>query len=203
MPDEGVVTELLARVRGGDNQAKGALFEMFRERLGRMVSTRLDRRLQAKINASDVMQDAFLEYASSLPTYLANPQAPILLWLRVIVGRKLNAIHRAHLNTGKRNGAQEVPLFRNSWPSANSQWMAMSLAGNEPTPSGIVAQHEQAEQIRSALDQLDPIDREILCLRHFEHLTHVEAAVVLGLNKATASKRYLRALARLRSALPQ
>src|SRR5262245_21620426 len=97
MPDESLVNDLLARARGGDDQAKGDLFELFREQLGRMVATRLDRRVQAKVNASDVMQDAFVEYAASLPTYLANPQAPIFLWLRVIVGRKLNAIHRAHL----------------------------------------------------------------------------------------------------------
>src|SRR5438034_11051636 len=101
-------TDLLARARAGDQAAVQAIFSSHRERLRRMVEIRLDRRVQARIDASDVIQDAYVEIVTRLPEYLRDPHLPLFLWLRLVVGGRWTKLHRHHLGTQMRDAGLEV-----------------------------------------------------------------------------------------------
>src|SRR5262245_57368971 len=111
---------LIERARAGDPQALNEIFSQHRERLRRMVEMRLDARLQARIDASDVIQDAYLEIVARLSEYLQNPKLPLFLWLRLVVGERLTTLHRQHLGTRMRDAGREISLYREALPAASS-----------------------------------------------------------------------------------
>jgi RNA polymerase sigma-70 factor (ECF subfamily) len=193
--------ELLRRAGGGDQAALGALFDRHRDRLRRMVQVRMDRRLQGRLDASDVLQEAFLEVARCLDDYRRNPALPFFLWLRVLTGRKLLALHRHHLGTHMRAAGREVSLRGGALPQASSASLAAQLLGRQATPSQEAVRAELQGRIEAVLNGMDDLDREILALRHFEQLSNAEAAQVLGISQAAASNRFIRALKRLRAIL--
>ncbi|HVA46202.1 MAG TPA: sigma-70 family RNA polymerase sigma factor [Pirellulales bacterium] len=201
MREESDDSLLLTSAAQGDQQALNQLFERYRSRLKKMIRLRLNRRLQGRVDDSDVLQDAFLEATRRLPTYLAGPQSPFFLWLRRITGDKLLEIHRTHLGTQARDAQREVSLHRGALPAANSMSLAAQLLGQLTSPSQAAVKAEMRIQLQEALNSLDPLDREILALRHFEQLSNAEAAQELELEPSAASKRYLRALARLQKIL--
>lgn len=166
-----------------------------------MVRLRLDRRLQGRVDPSDVLQDAFLDVTQRLPEYIARPEMPFYLWVRLITGQRLLALHRRHLGAQMRDAGQEVSLYRGALPQASSASLAAQLLGRLTSPTQAAVRAELQIKLQEALNELDPIDREILTLRHFEDLTNTETATVLGLQKAAASNRYVRALKRLKVVL--
>jgi RNA polymerase sigma-70 factor (ECF subfamily) len=177
------------------------LFEGHRSRLRTMLRLRLDRRLQARVDPSDVLQEAFLAAAAGIDRFLADPRIPLYLWLRFLAGRKLEELHRRHLDTGKRDPAREVSLHREPLPMATSAEIALELLGKDPSPSDAAARAELRARLEDAIESLQPLDREVLALRHFEELRTQEVAHALGIEEATARKRYLRAVERLRKVL--
>jgi len=192
---------LLERAAERDTAAVGELFELYRERLRRMVHLRMDRRLQGRLDASDVLQEAFLEYARSLPDYAKKPEAPFYLWLRCLAERKLHALHRRHLGTDMRDAGREVSLLQGAAPEASSVMLAAQLLGKLTAPTQALLRAELQAQVQKALDEMEPIDREVLALRHYEQLNNREAAELLGLSEAAASIRFIRALRRLKGLL--
>jgi RNA polymerase sigma-70 factor (ECF subfamily) len=192
---------LLERARAGDQDALNALFTRHRERLRRMVEMRLDWRLQARIDASDVIQEAHLEAASRLGEYLREPRLPFFLWLRLVVGERLTKLHRQHLGAQMRAAGREVSLYREALPEASSAALAAQLLGKHTSPTEAAVRAERMLRLQEALNTLDPMDREVLSLRHFEELTRAETARVLGIEEPAAAKRYLRALKRLKEIL--
>jgi len=193
--------EQLRRLADGDQQALADLFARYRDRLRRMVKLRLDRRLQGRIDASDVLQDAYLDIARRAPEYAANPTMPFFLWLRFLTGQRLLMVHRQHLGARMRDAGQEVSLYRGALPQASSVSLAAQLLGRMTSPSLAAVRAEMQLKLQEALNGMDPIDREVLVLRHFEELSNGETAAVLGLQKAAASNRYVRALKRLKEVL--
>jgi RNA polymerase sigma-70 factor (ECF subfamily) len=193
--------KLLERAATGDPAAMGELFDMYRDRLRRMIRLRLDQRLQGRLDPSDVLQEAFLEFAQALPTYVNNPEAPFYLWLRCITGRKLQLLHRQHLGTRMRDARREVALHRGALPEASSVSLAAQLLGKLTTPSQACLRAELRLQIQEALSDMEPLDREVLALRHYEQLSNREIAYVLGISEAAASVRFMRALRRLKQLL--
>jgi RNA polymerase sigma-70 factor (ECF subfamily) len=193
--------DLLRRAAAGDGQALGGLFDRHRDRLRRMVQVRLDRRLQGRIDPSDVLQEAYLELARSLADYLRNPAVPFFLWLRYITGMKLQALHRHHLGTKARDAGREVSLHRGALPRASSVSLAAQLLGRHTTPSQAAVRAELRARVQEALSCMEALDREVLALRHFEQLSNAETAEVLGLSETAASNRFVRALKRLKKAL--
>ncbi len=193
--------QLLSRAATGDAQALGDLFGRHSERLRRMVQMRLDRRLQGRLDPSDVVQDAYLEFARALPGYLRNPTIPFFVWLRCLTGRRLQALHRRHLGCQMRAVNREISLVAGTLPLAASDSVAEQLLGCLTTPSQVAMRAELQRRIEQALDSLEPLDREVLALRHYEQLSNAEAAVVLDVSVAAASNRYVRALKRLRQVL--
>jgi RNA polymerase sigma-70 factor (ECF subfamily) len=192
---------LLRQAADGDSQAVDTLFARYEGRLKRMVRLRLNRKLHARVDASDVLQDAYLEVAKRLAEYLRNPSLPFFLWLRHITGQKLIDVHRRHLGAQARDAGRDQSLDGIVGPAAASESLAAHLLGRLSSPSTAAHKAELRGRVQTALDGLDPIDREVLCLRHFEQLSNVETAAVLDLGASAASSRYLRALQRLKTAL--
>ena len=194
-------THLIDRLRAGDRQALGELFQGYRARLRRMVELRMDARLRSRLDASDVLQDAYIDLAGDLDTYRADPKLPPLLWMRLHVGRRLTMLHRRHLGTGMRDAGLEISLYREALPQASSAALASMLLGRHTTPTQAAQRAERLLRIQEALNTLDPIDREVLALKHFEELSRAETAEVLGICPEAAAKRYFRALKRLKEVL--
>jgi RNA polymerase sigma-70 factor (ECF subfamily) len=182
---------LLERAGRGDQDALGELFSRYRERLRRMVQVRLDRRLRGRIDASDVLQEAFVEVARCLDDYLREPALPFFLWPRMIAGRKLRGLHRHHLGTRMRDAGRELLLQGDALPQASSVALAAQLLGRLTTPGQAAVRAELRLQVQEALDGMDVLDREILALRHFEQLSNLEAARVLDISEQAASNEPL------------
>jgi RNA polymerase sigma-70 factor (ECF subfamily) len=193
--------ELCRRIEGGDESALLELFARHRERLKRMVNLRLDRRLQGRLDASDVLQEAYIDVARRGREYLAGPSMPVFLWLRWITGQRLVTLHRRHLGTKVRDAGLEVSLRQGAFPQATSVSLAAMLLGRLTSPTRAAQRAELQLRVQDALNAMDPIDREILTLRHFEELSNNETAQVLGIAKTAASNRYVRALKRLKDSL--
>jgi RNA polymerase sigma-70 factor (ECF subfamily) len=199
--DSSEASDLLPRAAGGDQEAMRELFSRYRDRLKRMVHLRLSRRLQGRVDDSDVVQEAYLDIARRLKEYVAKPELPFFLWLRHMTGLKLTEVHRRHLGTQLRDADREVSLHRGALPEADSVSLAAQLLGKLTTPSAAAIKAETRIYVQEALNSMDPIDREVLALKHFEQLSTSEIADVLGMSKAGAGSRYLRAIKRLREIL--
>src|SRR6516165_7803493 len=190
--------ELLQAASAGDEPALAALVQRHRGRLARMVRLRMDRRLQGRVDPADVVQEAYLALRGKLPHYSAEPRLPFFLWLRLEVGQKLVDVHRFHLGTKMRNAGQEVSLYHGALPQVTSLSLAEHLLGKLTTASQAAMRVELKLRVQEALNSMDPNDREVLILRHFEELSNAEAAQVLGSKPTAAVNRYVRALKRLK-----
>lgn len=199
--DSGPSDELLRRARGGDSNALAELFSRYRDQLRRMVSLRLDRRLQGRVDPSDVLQEAQVEVLRRAASYGADPRMPPFLWLRFITGQQLIASHRRHLGAQMRSAGHEIALHRGPMRQATSASLAEMLLGRLTSPTQAAHRAEVRVLLQEALNSMEPLDREVLALRHFEELSNAEVAQVLGLSKTAASNRYIRALERLRRIL--
>jgi RNA polymerase sigma-70 factor (ECF subfamily) len=199
--DPETTVKTIARAAGGDPEAWHDLVTGHRERLRRMVALRLDPRLRGRVDPSDIIQETFLEATRQLADYERNPPLPFYLWLRQLAGTRLAKAHRSHLGTHQRDVRREVVLPGSAMPEVSSAVLAEHLASRENRPSEAAAHAELRHQLETLLNQLNPLDREVLVLRHFEQLHNAELARVLGLTEAAARKRYLRALERLRERL--
>lgn len=190
---------LLERIRGGNDQAVGELFTLYRERLWRMLYVRLDRRVARRVSPDDVLQETFLDVSRRIGEYLADPAVPVYVWLRFLTGQRMLMMQRVHLGAQMREVSREVALPQGDLPMASSESMAGQLVSQLTSPSQAAIRHEMQERLRAALEEMDPLDREVLALRHFEELSNNEVAQVLGISKEAASKRHIRALKRLRA----
>jgi RNA polymerase sigma-70 factor, ECF subfamily len=195
------ILRLQERIEQGDESALVELFARQRQRLKRMVKLRLDRRLQGRIDPSDVLQEACIDVVRRAREFVASPSMPVFLWLRWITGQKLLALHRRHLGSKMRAAGMEVSLHQGVLPQATSVSLAAMLLGRLTSPTRAAQRAELQLRLQDALNGMDPVDREILTLRHFEELDNNETAQVLGLSKTAASNRYIRALKRLKDSL--
>jgi RNA polymerase sigma-70 factor (ECF subfamily) len=193
--------ELRRRIECGDEAALLELYTRHRTRLRRMVKLRLDRRLQGRLDPSDVLLEAYLDIARRAREYLADPAMPVFLWLRWITAQKLLFLHRQHLGSKARDVNLEVSLQYGALPQATSASLAAMLLGRLTSPTRAVLRAELQRRLQEVLNAMEPIDREVLTLRHFEELNNIETAQVLGISATAASNRYIRALKRLKEAL--
>jgi len=204
MSDEPPKTEqLLAQAAAGDAAAWGSLLAVEQERLIHMIAFRMDPRLRGRIDAADVVQEAFFQASAHREDFFRAPDISLLLWLRKIVCNKLFELHRHHLGTHMRDANRDRPLAApQNWDdSAEALWL--HLSGNLTSPSAAAVRREASARLAEALDRMNATDREVLMLRHFEQLTNAEAARVVGIEERAAGKRYLRSLARLRKILSE
>jgi RNA polymerase sigma-70 factor, ECF subfamily len=197
------IAELEQRLRGGDTQALAELFSRERDRLWRVIHFRLAEPLRGRLGPDDVLQEAFLAASQRLKHYADGPATSPFIWLRMIVNQTLVDLHRQHLGAQRRDAAREVSLDGVPYPQATSASVAIQLVGVFTSPSGAAARADMLGLVQTAIEQMDPIDREVLALRHFEELTNGEVAEALGIEQKAASIRYVRALRRLKEILAQ
>jgi len=190
---------LLDRVRDGDETALNRLLARHRDAIRRMIDRRMDRVVQHRVDASDIVQDVLLEANRRLGDYLANPTMPFRLWLRHMARDRLIDAHRRHRVAASRSVDREVSLAAPPAVDEHSRDDAVAqIADRELTPAAAATWHELERRFAAAVERLDEADRKIVLLRHFEHLSTADAAAALGLSKPAAGMRYLRAMRRLR-----
>lgn len=199
-PDPSRTGELLAQAREGDSDAVEDLLERHRPGLRRMVDARMDRRLERRVDASDIVQDVLLEASQRLEDYLRDPRLPFSLWLRQLAQDRVIDMHRRHRLAGRRSLDREQPI-QTGEDDNSSRELAIQLRDPELTPAAHALREELRDQFLRALGLMDEPDREILMMRHFEQLSNSEAAELLGLSEPAAGMRHLRALRRLRGIL--
>lgn len=192
---------LLERAGKGDADSLNELLTKHRGRLRRMVELRMDPRVRGRVDASDVIQEVYVEVSRKLPDYFRERQLPFFLWLRLLTGQKVSQAHRTHLGTQGRDAAREVSICRGAWPEASSAALAARLMGDFTSPSQVVAKEEMRLLLQDALNEMDETDREVLALRHFEQLSNSETAAALELSDSAACNRHVRALERMKRIL--
>ena len=190
---------LLQRIRSQDGVALEELFALHRERLRKMVRLRLDRRLRGQFTSSAVLQQVYTDAIRRIGEYLADPGQPVFLWLRRLTGERIQKLHRQHLGSHFDAGA-ELSLYRGALPEVNSVSLAAQLIGDKPANQAVV-RADMLIRLQEALNGLDPYDREILAMCHFEEMRDEEVAAVLAIDKMTATLRYVRALKHLKEIL--
>jgi RNA polymerase sigma-70 factor (ECF subfamily) len=163
----------------------------------------MDPRLRGRVDAADIVQEAFVEASAHQDVYFRSPTAPLFLWLRGVVSNKLLEVHRHHLGTRMRDAKCERPLDAPCESNDTSAALCAYLTAGLTRPSVAAMRGEIRARLAEALDGMDPTDREVLAMRHFEQLSNAEAAQVLGIQERAAAKRYLRALERLKRILAQ
>jgi RNA polymerase sigma-70 factor, ECF subfamily len=188
---------LLERACRGDAEARQGLLVACRDRLRRMVSVRLDRRVAARLDPSDVVQEALIDADARLDDFLRRRPLPFYPWLRQIAWERLVKLHRLH-NADKRAVARELhpPL-----PDESALELVRGLAAPDTSPSGRAIREEARQRVREAMQSLGEHDREVLALRYLEQMATAEIAAVLGLGEGAVKMRHLRALQRLRESL--
>ena len=191
------------RLVEGDESVLGELFDIHRERLWRMVQFRMDRRLSARVDADDILQEAFVNAASRVHHYLEDPERSLFIWFRLIVGQTLVDVYRRHIGAEMRDAGREVSLQGMRYPQATSISLAAELLGSVTSPSQAAHRAEVSAQLERALKEMSELDQEVIALRHFEDLTNGEVAEALGIQPTAASNRYVRALTRLKDVLSQ
>ena len=189
--------DLLRRVKEGDHQALADLFSLHRDRLWRIINFRLDSRLLGRVDADDILQEAYLAAAQRIQHYLDDSTQTFFIWLRLIANQTLIDVHRRHLGAQMRDASRDMSIHAH-YAQATSMSIASQLLGNFTSPSQVAMRDEVAVQLDQAIESMEPIDREVLALRHFEELTNSEVAEVLGIQQKAASIRYVRALKRLK-----
>jgi RNA polymerase sigma-70 factor, ECF subfamily len=191
---------LIERAREGDPAAEAAILTGHRDRLRRMIATRLDRRVAARIDPSDVIQEALADASLRLSAYLQNPPLPLLPWLYQFALERLAKLHRYHIRTGKRSvDCETMPPGSSSRESG--RFADDRLIDRGTSPSGRVIRDEARERVRVAMGRLPEGDRKILAMRNIEVLSMAEIAESLGISEGAAKVRHMRALRRLQSFL--
>jgi RNA polymerase sigma-70 factor, ECF subfamily len=191
--------ELLERSVRGDATARQELLIRHRARLRRMVAVRLDHRLGARIDPSDVVQEALADAAVHLDDYLRDRPLPFYPWLRQFAWERLCKLHRHHIHAQRRSINREESDM--ALPDESVRQLAHRLLANDTSPSRRLIRQEQRERVRAALGELAPRDREILVMRHLEQMETFEIAAALGITEGAVRNRQFRALTRLRSLL--
>jgi RNA polymerase sigma-70 factor, ECF subfamily len=200
-PDPIETRAMLEHAAGDDPSAIDRLLACHREPLRRIIAVRLDRALTRREDASDVVQSVLLEASRRLADYLRQPPMPFQLWLRQIARDRLIDVHRRHRIAGRRSIDRERSITANEFFNRSSMDLASVLRDQGLTPAAEAIRRELVDRFHAALEELGEDDREILIMRHFEHLSNAESADALGLSEPAAGMRYLRALRRLRDLL--
>ena len=190
---------LIELAAAGDQDAAGRLFETHRTRLERMVRLRLDDRLQRRMDVDDVVQDVCLEASRRMLDYHRAPTMPFFVWLRFLAVQKLREHYRQHVGAQRRDVRREH--YDEMRSPSSPDFLAKYLSGHLTSPSAAAQRAEIREQLATALSQMTDTDREVLVLRHFDQLSGAEVAAELRLDRSAASKRYVRALHRLKAIL--
>jgi RNA polymerase sigma-70 factor (ECF subfamily) len=186
--------ELLRRAAKGDESAVADLFSRHRDRLRQMVMIRLDPRISARVDPSDVVQETLKKASQALPDFIRRRPLPFYAWLRQLAWERLLQEHRRHIAVQGRSVKREQPLLSDE----SAMQLVDQLTGSATDPSKRLEQEDLRRKVRSSLAALSQDDRELLIMRFLEQLSTSEVAAILGIAVRTVQVRQLRAMRRLR-----
>ena len=195
LPDRNEIIEALHSER---EEALAKYFFAVETRLKRIVNFRLDYRLSGRVSESDVIQETYVRAATRIDSFLDKEDMPFFVWLRLEVNQKLHEIHRHHFGAEKRDIRKEMKFGSNRDSGKTSMALAAHIVAQMTSPSRLIERAEQIAILEKTLNEMNELDREVIALRHFEELSNIETARILDIEPAAASKRYLRALKRLK-----
>jgi RNA polymerase sigma-70 factor (ECF subfamily) len=199
--DDSGISELIGRASGGDREARQVLLASHRARLRQMVALRIDRRLAARFDPSDVVQEALADAGQALSEYLRHRPLPFYAWLRRFAWDRLVELHRRHVLAQRRSIAREE-TWTAPWADPSAVALADHLVASGTSPSHRLDREALRERVQAALALLRPRDREVLVLLYMEDLSAAEIGAVLGMTDGAVRTRHVRALERLRNLLP-
>lgn len=200
-PDAEKTRDLLDRARQGDASAVEHLLDHHRNVIRHLVRIRLDRKVQQRVDVSDVVQDVLIEANRRLQDYLSKTPMPFHLWLRQIAKDRIIDTHRRHRASAKRSVDREQQLRMMRSPDQSSIDLGAQICDPNVTPAEAATREEMGRRVEQAIAELNDSDAEMLIMRHYEQLTNQEVAQLTGLTEPAASMRYLRAIRRLREML--
>lgn len=200
-PEHDKTQQLIEKARSGDPEARDRLLMRHRDALRRMIEMRLDRKIQRRVDASDIVQEVLVDANRRLTDYLADPKMPFHLWLRHMAKDRIIDAHRRHRVSSKRSVDREENLTIGFNMDQSSVDLAAQICDTEATPAAAATMEELQRRFQAAIETMEPADREVIIMRHFEQLTNQDVAAALDLSAAAASMRYLRAIRRLRTLL--
>ena len=204
MPDAEFDTEwLVDRARAGDLTSVAMLMQRHRQRLKKMIDARMDPRLRARVDPSDVIQDALTTAAQRLSEYLETEPIPFYPWLRRITWQTLVHAHQMHLDAAKRSVRRESQGVWGLSDRSTSQLLDVldGLPGNTSTPSAAADREESRRRVTEALASLAEIDREVLVQRYVEQMSMKEIGAGLDMSEAAVQMRHMRALQKMHKLL--
>jgi RNA polymerase sigma-70 factor (ECF subfamily) len=190
---------LLQEARAGDAATLGRLLELYRRYLALLARVQIGQRFQGKVDASDLVQETFLEAHRNFARFQGASEAQLVCWLRQILAAKLADLLRRYLGTQGR----DVRLEREIEDALDHSSAVLDggLIAPQSSPSQQAARREQAVLLADALGQLPDDYREVVVLRNLEGLTFPEVARRMGRSLDSVEKLWMRALARLRQLL--
>ena len=198
-PTRSTVDEWAERAANGDDSARQMLLSFYRPDLRRMVASQLDKRLSARVDPSDIVQETMIDADRRLGKFLRQQAVPLLVWLRKIAADRVIDTHRRHLGSQRRSVIRER---RKSQPlDGSAPELTELIAIGKTNPSGELMREELIEQVRVAINGLPERYREVLVMRHFDQMEPDEIAQVIGISPSAVRSRIVRALLRLREAL--
>jgi RNA polymerase sigma-70 factor, ECF subfamily len=197
------IDDLLRDAAQGDETAVRCLLERHRDRLRRMIAARLDRRLAARLDPSDVVQETLADAARKLPDYLRDRPLPFFAWLYRLAADRLARTHRDHVASTVRGIGREERIDGKSHHEATATRLVDRLMANDTTPGRRMAREERRALLAGAIARMDEADREVVGLRYLDQLAFDEIAAVLEIGLSAAKMRHLRALERLRGLLEE
>ncbi len=180
----------------GGQTVLASLFSSYQNCLERIVSFRLDPRIRGRIDAVDILQEAYLEVSHRLQSFLESTDVSFFVWLRQQTLQTLIDVHRREFRQ-KRDVNREIRFVSAGTADGTSRSIAQFLIDQLASPSQLAVNAEEIQWLQEALNSMNEVDREVLALRHFEQLGNSQVAEILGLTATAASNRYLRAAARL------
>lgn len=200
-PEGDKTQQFINQIKDGDSDAVNGLLERHRQAIRRLVQMRLDNAIARRVDASDVVQDVMFEASRRLEDYLKTPSMPFHLWLRQLAKDRIIDMHRRHRTAQRRSVDREQRVSSLGNDDKSAADLASILKDAELTPAAATVRKEMEERFLLAVNELAEDDRELIMMRHFEHLGNSEVAETLGLSAPAAGMRYLRAIRRLREAL--
>ena len=200
--DDSQSDELVERAALGDRAAGERLLMLHRNRLKKLISIRLDPRLAARIDPSDVVQDTLLEASQRLADYLRKQPVPFYPWLRGLAIDRMLQLQRNHVHAKRRSVKREARQHT-GLSHASAAELADRLFVGDHTPHSRLQREELLAHVRAAMEQLSERDREVLILRYLEQLSTRDTAAVLGVGESAVKMRHLRAVQHLRELLDE
>lgn len=195
------LSNCLEKARQGDVAARDRLFAACRSYVGLIARATLERRLQSKVDASDLVQQTLMDAHRDFEQFAGQTEQEWLAWLRKILSHNMGDAYR-HYGATKRQAQREVPLKGGSAGTSHSQSsVGINPIAPDDTPSQIILHQEQELAVAEAIAQLPDDYREVVFLRNVQRLPFDQVAARMERSRPAAQMLWMRALQRLREIL--